>query len=335
MQYAKIPTIDKPTAKFVMGTMIFTLSEDVSGEVLEKKTKTESFSLLDEALELGYNTFDTARVYAEGRAELCIGLWMQDRDIREKIFIIGKGGNTGIYFKTNTPEVLIRDIYESCDRLRTNYIDLYLVHRDNPAIPIEEVIDVLAEMHGKGYIKGYGGSNWELARIIRGQEYAKEKNYPPLLAMQPGYSLAAPGVPAWGPTDEHLNDPACKANYDYYKETKMAIFTWSSMARGFWSGLFDRENFEQMKNKIDPVCVKSYCHEDNFKRMDRVKLLSKKLGISIPNIALAYILNQPLNIHPVIGCTCREDMISNLEALEVKLDKDTCAWLNLERDDYE
>lgn len=334
MKYTRIQTIDKPVAKIALGSMVFTVREDVTGCQWMEKTKEDSFRLLSEAYELGYNTIDTAAIYADGESELCIGEWMKQCRNRDQLFLIGKGGAVCRHLRPYSPEAIIRDVMVSLDKLQTDYIDVYLTHHDNPEVPVEEIVDAFAYLQGKGYIHGYGGSNWsDVSRTKRAVEYAREKGYPPFLVSEPGYSLAEPVYPSWGAREENLNHPSRKENRDFYRETGMALFTWSSMARGFWSGVFDRETFPRYKDTWDQTCVRSFCYEENFRRMDRVKEYAGRIGATVPNVALAWLLNQPLDIHPIVGANSREDLVSNLEALDIPMEEAVLAWLNLESEE--
>jgi aryl-alcohol dehydrogenase-like predicted oxidoreductase len=334
MKYTKMKGIDKPVAKIAMGSMIYTLRDDVTGCEWMEKTKADSFQLLEEAYELGYTAIDTAAIYANGESELCIGEWMKENNLRDKLFLIGKGGAICRHLRPYSPEAIIRDVLTSLDKMQTDYIDVYLTHHDNPEVPVEEIVDAFAYLQGKGYIHGYGGSNWsDVNRTKRAVAYAKEKGYPPFIVSEPGFSLAEPVYPSWGAKEENLNHPSKKDNYEFYKETGMTLFTWSSMARGFWSGTFDRESFPQYKDTWDKTCVRSFCHEVNFKRMDRVKEYGARIDASVPNIALAWLLNQPLDIHPIIGAGNKSELLDNLEALSIPMDDKTIAWLNLKSDE--
>ena len=332
MQYTE--EMGKKVARIALGSMILTVRDDVTGTQWMEKTKTESFRLLDDALELGYTTIDTAAIYANGESELCIGEWIKRNGCREKIFLIGKGGAICRHLRPYSPEAIIRDVMISLDKLQTDYIDVYLTHHDNPEIPVEEIVDVFAWLQRKGYIHGYGGSNWSnVERTKKAVEYAAKKGYPPFAVCEPGFSLARPVYPSWGEQEENLNHPSKRANYEYYRRTGMLLFTWSGMARGFWSGTFDRESFPRYRDVWDKTCVKSFCYEENFVRMDRVKEYGKHYGASIPNVALAWLLNQPLNIHPIIGANNRKEMENNLEALEIPMDDQAISWLNLDSGD--
>lgn len=334
MKYTRIKGIEKDVAKIALGSMIFTLRDDVTGAQWMEKTKKDSFRLLDTAFELGYTTIDTAVIYADAESEACIGEWMKERGNREDIFLIGKGGAITRHLRPYSPESIIRDVMDSLDKFQTDYIDVYLTHHDNPAVPVEEIVDAFAWLQQKGYIHGYGGSNWSnVARTKRAVAYAQEKGYPPFVVSEPGFSLAEPVYPSWGAQEESLNHPSKRANYEFYKETQMTLFTWSSMARGFWSGVFDRESFPKYKDTWDATCVRSFCHEQNFQRMDRVKEYAAHIGASVPQVALAWLLNQPLDIHPIVGANEREELTENLKALQISMGEQDLLWLNLQSDE--
>ena len=110
----------------------------------------------------------------------------------------------------------------------------------------------------------------------------------------------------------------------------MPIFAYSSLARGLFSGRVSRENFQDV---ADGACQRAYCHAPNFRRLDRVQQLAEEKGVTIPQIALAYVLNTPLNLFPLIGAANAEEIRANAEATRLVLTDGERAWLNLERDE--
>ena len=122
----------------------------------------EGDSLLDAAFDLGMNTIDTARVYVDGNSESSIGGWMKRRNNRNDIVILSKGG----HFDMATGRVRVNreemryDLETSLKQLQTDYIDIYLLHRDDPHVPVGEIVEIFNEMHKEGKIGAFGGSNW-------------------------------------------------------------------------------------------------------------------------------------------------------------------------------
>ena len=111
----------------------------------------------------------------------------------------------------------------------------------------------------------------------------------------------------------------------------MPIFTWSSLGRGFFSGRVRRYDFAETRAVLEASTVKAYCCEDNFRRLDRAAALARAKGLTIPQIAMAYLLAQPLNVFPIVGAANREELESNLGALQCRLTRPEAEWLDLRR----
>ena len=109
----------------------------------------------------------------------------------------------------------------------------------------------------------------------------------------------------------------------------MPLFTWSSLAGGFFSGRFNRDNLDTFTDYFDTVCVNAYCYEANFQRLDRVRQLAEETGLSIPQVALAYVMSQPLDIYALVGCQNGDEFRANIEACEHDLALETLDWLDL------
>ncbi len=157
MQYGTIAGIHKPVSRLVLGTMIISVQE-----------QERSFALLDAAVELGCTTLDTAHVYAGGNSERGIGRWMQARGNREQMVIISKGCHHNADRRRVTPFDLASDLHDSLARLQTDYIDLYLLHRDDPSLPVGPIVEAFNEHLAAGRIRAFGGSNWTHQRIAGG-----------------------------------------------------------------------------------------------------------------------------------------------------------------------
>ena len=159
-RYGKIPGLEKPVSRMIFGTAI--------GPMIEGKNADE---LLDAAFAKGIHTFDTARGY--GRAEESLGGWMKRRDNREQVVVISKCGNCDSDGSVCVNRKVIEtELAESLQALQTDYIDIYLLHRDDPKTPVSEMIDALNELQKEGKIKVFGVSNWAHERIEEANRYA-------------------------------------------------------------------------------------------------------------------------------------------------------------------
>ena len=127
--------------------------------------------LLDAFFEAGGNAFDTAFVYGAGYTEKLFGDWHSSRGVREQSVIIAKGAHTPLCY----PDVIEKQLTKSLERLKTDYVDVYFMHRDNPDIPADEFVDAMDAEVKKGRIRGiFGGSNWSRERIDAANGYAKQ-----------------------------------------------------------------------------------------------------------------------------------------------------------------
>jgi aryl-alcohol dehydrogenase-like predicted oxidoreductase len=276
--------------------------------------------MLDYFISLGGNAIDTAHVYGGGESERVIGAWMHLRGNRAEVVIIGKGAAPDARGPRRvTPEAIAQDLEESLDRLGTEYIDLYLLHRDDPAVPVGELVTCLNEHHRAGRIGAFGGSNWLAERLQAANDYARAHGLIPFAASSPNFSLAIMHEPPW---------PGCvSASVDgkeWYRAHQFPLLAWSSQAQGFFTdryALGDRSNADMARCWYSP---------DNFERRDRARELGRRVGTSANAVALAYVLRQSFPTFALIGPHTIEETQSSAEALDVTLTPEELRWLNLE-----
>jgi aryl-alcohol dehydrogenase-like predicted oxidoreductase len=322
MRYTDIPGVNKPVARLIQGgTMI--------GSDLDEA---ESCSLLDQVYELGCNTIDTAHVYSGGESERLIGKWMQARGLREKIVIITKGAAHSKDRRRLTPFDIASDLHDSLARLKTDYIDLYLLHRDDLDVSVEPIVDALNEHVQAGPIHAFGASNWTHERIEAANAYARANGLQPFVASSPQFSLADSQAEPW-PLCLSISGSAGSAAREWYRQTQMPLLIWSPLASGFFSGKFRRDNLDQFgEREWDDVVLRTYANEANFQRFDRASLLAAEKGLSAAQIALAYLMNHPMNVFALVGPHSAEKFKANIEASELELTAQEMAWLDLRAD---
>ncbi|MHB1457049.1 MAG: aldo/keto reductase [Armatimonadota bacterium] len=305
MKYGEIAGICKPVSRMVMGVML------PGGQMFMPSTS----MLFDEFFASGGNCFDTAHIYGGGLSEQTLGKWIRNRDIREQVVVLDKGAHT----PWCNPEDLTKQLLESLDRLGSDYIDLYIMHRDNLDIPVGEFVDVLNEHKNAGRIHAFGGSNWTIERVEAANEYAKRKGLTGFSAISNNFSLARMVEPVWGGCISS-SDPESRA---WFQKTKMPLMAWSSLARGFFVN-------GDPKNLSDGSMVQSWYSDDNFKRQERIKKMSAERSIPIMGIAMAYVLCQPMELYALFGPATIDEMRISLQALDIVLSPEDMKWLNLE-----
>ena len=320
MEYGSLPGTKKPISRLVQGTMMVNSSR-----------VNESFALLDAFFEAGGTTFDTAHVYGGGDCERTLGQWIHSRGVRDRIAILGKGAHHNQDRKRVTPYDISSDIHDSLARLQVDHIDLYLLHRDDPSQTVGPIVERLNEHQLAGHIGAFGGSNWSTERIQAANDYAAAHGLQPFAASSPNYSLGVQAVAPW-PDSVSISGPEGVAERAWYEANKVSLFTWSSLAGGFFSGRFRRDNLGEFTEPYDQLCVKVYCHEENFRRLDRVRELAEARNMTVPQIATAYVLSQPLDIYALVGSRTPEEVRINAEASRYRLSSEELAWLDLHSD---
>lgn len=324
MRYAEIPGLNKPVARVVQGSTMI-------GSDLDEA---QSFALLDQVFDIGCNTIDTAHVYSSGDSERIIGRWMHTRGLRDKIVIITKGAAHSEDRRRMTPFDIASDLHDSLARLKTDYIDLYLLHRDDPNVPVEPIIDVLNEHLRVGRLHTFGASNWSYQRIAAANTYALANGLEPFVASSPQFSLADSLDEPW-PLCLSISGPAGAVAREWYMQTQMPLFAWSPLASGLFSGRFRRDNLHKFgEREWDRVCVKTYANEANFQRLDRANILAKEKRLTAAQVALAYVMNQPINVFAVVGPHDGAKFRMNVEACEVLLTQQEMAWIDLRSDSH-
>ena len=319
MIYGAIEGLSKPLPRIIFGTLPLV------------NTDATTFSLLDSITEMGCYAFDTAHAYGDGASEQVIGNWMETRDNRSEVIVIGKGVHPARGRNRVDPESIKQDLQESLDRLKTDYIDLYLLHRDDPAVPVGPIIEVLNDLKNEGKIVLFGASNWNQKRLQEATEYAQKNGLFTFSVASNQYSLAIQYDDPY-PGTLSINSSSDNSEWEWYKQTQYPLLAWSSLARGFFSGKFTRDNLDAFTDPQSLMSIRCYAREDNFVRLNRARQLAEEKAATVPQIALAYIFQQPLNCFAITGALNTTQFKENIEALNIGLTKKEISWLDLKSD---
>jgi predicted dehydrogenase/aryl-alcohol dehydrogenase-like predicted oxidoreductase len=270
--------------------------------------------LLDAYWEAGGNVFDTGWLYGAGYTEKLLGEWLKNRGTRGDAVVIGKGAHSPLTY----PDVIGKQLTQTLDRLQTDHVDVYFMHRDNPDVPVGEFVDAMDAEVKAGRIRGpFGGSNWTMERMDEAIAYAARtgKHKPGVLSNN--FALAEMIVPVWEGCITSSTDPW----KSWLTSRQMPNFAWSSQARGFFT---DRAGRDKRDN---PEMVRTWYSEENFARRDRAIALAKELGKTPIHVALAYVLAQPFPSLPLIGPRTLGELDDSLEAFGIRLTPEQVRWL--------
>jgi aryl-alcohol dehydrogenase-like predicted oxidoreductase len=287
-----------------------------------------SNAILDKFLELGGNFVDTARSYGDwipdapkGASERAIGAWLKGKK-REDVVVATKGGHfdmrVGDYRNRVNPTDVASDLNESLGHLGVDTIDLYWLHMDNPETPVAELIDFLNEAKDAGKIRYFGASNWTDARVLEANDYAQANGKAGFVAVEPFWGLAKPN-----------EENATAQGYQMYfedhggalKDAGLAIIPYCAQSRGYFGFMEQGGVPEHLQGFYDnPV---------NKDRFAAAKDIAAKHGVTASDIALAYLLNQPQQVIPIIGASSPARIEEAVKAASLKLSADEVAALKV------
>ena len=308
MEYTHLGRSGVVVSRLCLGTMNFgpRTSED------------DSFRIMDRALEHGINFFDTANVYGwklgEGVTEQIVGRWFaQGGGRREKVVIatkvFGKMGD-----RPNDSRLSARHILRACDeslrRLQTDRIDLYQMHHVDRESPWDEIWQAMQTLVAQGKVVYVGSSNFAGWHIARANEAARSRDFLGLVSEQCLYNL-----------HERMSElevlPACQTY-------GLGVIPWSPLAGGLLGGVLQK--LDEGSRRSDADTRKEI--EANRDKLESYEKLCAELGEQPADVALAWLLANPVVTGPIVGPRTIEQLDSSLRALELKLDDDTMKRLD-------
>ncbi|GLW12412.1 aldo/keto reductase [Microtetraspora sp. NBRC 13810] len=275
----------------------------------------ESAKLVRRSLDAGINFIDTADAYSHGESEELIGRCLAESGLRDRVVLatkvhnaMGDDPNQG----GNSRRWIIRAVEDSLRRLRTDWIDLYQVHRPDPAVDIDETLGALTDLVRAGKVRYIGTSTFPAYQIADAQRVAEQRGRERFAAEQPPYSLLARGVEA-----DVL--PLCQ-------QYGMGVLAWSPLAGGWLSGRY-REGVEPPQSRRAPLVPGRYDMElpENHRKLaatERLARLAEESGLTLIEMALAFVIQHPGVTSAIIGPRTMDHLESQLTAAGVRLGDD-------------
>lgn len=278
----------------------------------------ELVRFLDEAVGLGAPGsavvgIDTAASYQIGGTERFLGRWLRQSSQRARVFLSSKGGHPVPLLRPNRLGVsdLTSDLEDSLKRLGTDYLDLYLLHRDHPDADLEAIVDWMTQKLKRGVVRRWGVSNWHHERVHQLERVATRMNAEPPTVSSPQFSLSSWSKPLWKGCVS-ISGPEERSARAFYERSQIAVVAYSALGRGLFS---------------DGGGAVEFDHGVNHGRRDRARELAKRLELTPAQVALAYLTSQPFPVHPVIATRSSSHLAQNLAAVSVRLSPSDCRWL--------
>jgi aryl-alcohol dehydrogenase-like predicted oxidoreductase len=273
----------------------------------------DSIRIIDRAVDAGINFIDTADVYSAGESEEIVGKALADK--RDSIVLatkahapMGKDPN----MRGNSRRWITAEVENSLRRLQTDWIDLYQIHRPDPATDIDETLGALTDLVRAGKIRYFGSSTFPASAIVEAQWVAENRGRERFISEQPPYSLLVRGIEA-----EVL---PTAARYG------MAVIPWSPLAGGWLTGRYRKgqdaptsTRAERMPGRYDLSLAEN---QRKLEAADALAVLAEDTDMTLIELALAFVLQHPAVTAPIIGPRTMEQLESQLGAADVTLSTD-------------
>jgi aryl-alcohol dehydrogenase-like predicted oxidoreductase len=273
----------------------------------------ESIRIIHRALDAGINFVDTADVYARGESEEIVGKALKGR--RDSVVLAtkvhGQMHDTDPNMKGNSRRWIVQEVENSLRRLQTDWIDLYQIHRWDPATDHEETLGALTDLQRAGKIRYLGSSTYPPSMIVEAQWAAEKHGLARFVCEQPPYSILVRGIET-----EVL--PTCE-RYD------MGVIPWSPLAGGYLSGKYRKggsersHRAERMPGRYDVTRPEN---QPKLEAVEQLVQVADEAGISLIDLALAFVLRHPAVTSAIIGPRTLEQLEGQLGAADVHLSDD-------------
>lgn len=273
----------------------------------------------------GGNCFDTAHCYCfwipgqgAGSSERALGACIRRHGDAGKASIITKGGHPAqepLYPRPDAymaPHVIGRDIEESLERLGVAAIDLYFLHRDDTRMPVDEIIDMMSGHVAAGRIRAFGGSNWSTTRLEAANAWAAANGKPRMVASQPEFNLA------WQNRTPATGDPAVRYLTDddiaWHGTSGLPVVCYSPTAGGYFGSGGER-------------AASVYDNPVSRERLRRATEVAAGLGVTVNQVALAWVMQQRFPVIPILGTASEEHLQDGLGAVGGILSGEQARWI--------
>ncbi|WEX76511.1 aldo/keto reductase [Sinorhizobium numidicum] len=316
MQYATLGNTGLVVSRLAFGAMTFTAGDRSIGAVY--KTDAEAAdALVRRALDAGINFFDTADAYASGQSERILGEALRKR--RDEVVIATKVG-----FRTGMPLTqaglsrrhILWSVEQSLKRLGTDWIDVYIAHKEDPYTPLEETLSALDEVVRSGKVRYIGFSNWSAWKVAAALEIQKAGGLAHFTHGQMHYSLVGRDVE--------------RDVIPMMQRYGLGLTVWSPLASGFLSGKYTRENLGDPDNRYSGFDILPFDKEQGFRLVERMRTVADAHGASVAQVAIAWLLAKEAVTSVLLGASKPHQLEDNLGAVGLGLMESEISTLDAE-----
>jgi aryl-alcohol dehydrogenase-like predicted oxidoreductase len=316
MQYARLGDTGLVVSRLAFGSMTFGSGAGGPFASVIKVDQTTASDLVARAIDGGVNFFNSADVYAGGDSERILGKALGAK--RKGVVIATKVGNrmgAGLVESGLSRRHILAAADGSLERLGTDYIDVYLVHKVDPITPIEETVEALEHLVRQGKVRYVGFSNWSAWMAAKAVGIQRANGWSPFRAAEMYYSLVGRDL-------EHEVQPFCA-------DAGIGVMVWSPLAGGFLSGKYTREKPKgDSGDRLGGFDFLPYDRERGYALIELMQSIGAQRGASPAQVAIAWLLTRKAVASVLVGASSAKQLADNLGATDVELSADDLAKLD-------
>lgn len=318
MRYQKLGNTGLFVSELCLGTMTFGGQEGMWGKIGQLQ-QSQAEQLVGGALDAGINFIDTANVYSEGRSEEITGQALKNLKVpRENVVVatkvFGETGTAGVNSRGSSRYHIINSVKESLRRMQLDHIDLYQLHGFDPATPMEEMLYALDNLVQHGHVRYIGVSNWSAWQITKALGISERRGLARFASLQAYYTIAGRDL-------ERELVPMLQSE-------QVGLMVWSPLAGGLLSGKYDRDGNSASGGRRVEFDFPPVNKDRAFDCVDVMRAIAASKGVSVAQIALAWLLHQPVVSSVIIGAKRQDQLDDNIAATTIRLSDDELQQLD-------
>ena len=315
MLYKQLGRTGLIVSRLAYGAMTFTMGNRAR-PTLYKTDEEAGRAVIGKALDAGINFFDTADVYTVGESEVLLGKLLAPH--RHDVVIATKAGlrmdQQVITRRGLSRQHLFNSIDDSLRRLGTDYVDVYIAHRDDPWTPLEETLQALDDIVRAGKARYLGFSNWPAWMVAAAMEMQKANGWAPFTHGQLSYSLVERDIEVeLLPMMRHFG---------------LGLTAWSPLSMGFLSGKVTRENLRDPNSRFGARYFTTFDAEEKLSVVDQMREIAAAHGATVPQVALAWLLSKDALTSILIGAGNVDQLSDNIGSVDLALSDGELALLD-------
>ena len=318
MQYRQFGRTGLFVSQLCLGTMTFGGEGGIWSHI-GKLQQDEAERLIGRSLDAGINFIDTADVYSDGQSEVITGQALKNLKVpRENVIVatkvFGEAGTKGINSRGNSRHHIMDGVKASLKRLQLDHIDLYQIHGFDPATPIEETVRALDALVQQGHVRYVGVSNWAAWQIMKALGISERHGLARFESLQAYYTIAGRDL-------ERELVPMLQSE-------SVGLMVWSPLAGGLLSGKYGRDSQGEQGSRRTTFDFPPVNRDRAFDCVDAMRAIALKKDVSVAQIALSWLLHQPVVTSVIIGAKRVEQLDDNIAATAITLNPEELAALD-------